>query len=212
VGPVTINARDDIAELLRAGRSYRQIKRELHVSHATIAATRKAHNIPLTPPPPPPAAPREQQAAIERRYPRVAAMLRAGATVHQIQTATRVSPPTIAKVRRTLGIPLNRHTSTARTIADAIATYTQPYGDGHARWTGPHSGTQPQLWANGTVYTGRREIFRTHHGRDPEGPVRTSCTEPGCTAGVHLTDRLIREAHQRADTAYTAIFGPETTR
>ncbi|MDX2681081.1 hypothetical protein [Streptomyces soliscabiei] len=206
---MTTSPRDDVAAMLRDGASYRQIRAELGVSHGTIAATRKHHSIPVPRPEAPTPADPRQQAALERRYPRVVAMLRAGATVQQIQTTTRVSPPTIAKVRRTLGIPTLNRTNTARTIPATITRYSQPYGDGHARWTGPYSGPQPQLWANGTFYTARREIFRLHNGRAPEGAVRTTCPEPGCIAGPHLADRRHRQASHRLDAAYTAIFGPD---
>ncbi|UAX56787.1 Trp family transcriptional regulator [Streptomyces sp. A144] len=202
--------RADVAELLRAGGTYRSISAELGVSHAVISVTRIAYRIPT---------PRrrglqgdELKAQTEQRYPQVAAMLRAGATQRQITAATGVTHPTIVRVRRILEIPLpDRSKGRSRTIAEALALYVAPYGDGHARWTGPRAGNQAQLWANGRVYNARHEAFRAHHGRAPVGLVLVGgagCEEPRCMAGAHLTDQTIRAAHARADEAFDAIFGP----
>ncbi|MEV6614247.1 hypothetical protein AB0N31_10565 [Streptomyces sp. NPDC051051] len=202
--------RDDVARMLRAGTPYRKIKAELHVSHATIVATRKALRIDLVRPAPlTQLAGDELRAAIEERYPQVAAMLRAGATLQEISDVTGVSPPTSVKVRRILGIPTPQRGMQARSIGQTIDRYLEHHGDGHARWTGPFANGQPQLWANGRCYAARREIFRSHHGRTPEGTVRTTCTQPGCIAGAHLADRIHRQAEQQLDAQYAAIFGPE---
>lgn len=137
------------------------------------------------------------RARYQKRYPEVIRMLRDGATLLAIQAATGASHPTIIKIRRLFDIPVPKRSYGARTIGQTIALYTEPYGDGHARWTGPArpstNGLQhPVLWANGTHYMGRREAFRAHHGRAPEGHIRTGCDEPACIAGAHLTDRTIR--------------------
>ncbi|MFJ8347662.1 hypothetical protein ACIQ9J_15060 [Streptomyces sp. NPDC094153] len=203
---MTAPAREDVAALLRAGATYRTIKEQLGVGHGVISKTRTAYKIPTPRRFGPQGA--ELRAATERRYPQIAAMLRAEATHRQITAATGATAPTIVRIRRILRIPVPaRHQRTARTIAQVLALYVEPYGDdGHARWSGPHADTQPQLSASGRVYSARREAFRAHHGRPPAGTVRASCTEPRCIAGAHLTDQTIRdEAH--LDALYQDIFG-----
>jgi len=142
----------------------------------------------------------------------IAAMLRAGATSRDTIAALHVSPNRVAQVRRDEQLPVVPRGQRARTVAETIALQLQPYGDGHARWTGPVTNGKQQLWANGRRYNARHEIFRAHHGRNPDGPVMTACTDPGCVAGAHLTDRTIRHAQRQAaqlDAAYAEIFGPD---
>ncbi|MEU3346387.1 hypothetical protein ABZ723_15655 [Streptomyces sp. NPDC006700] len=202
---MTAPAREDVAALLRAGATYRAIREQLGVSHGVIRKTRIVYEIPTPRRSSPQGA--ELRAATERRYPKVAEMLRAGATHRQITAATGASAPTLVRVRRILGVPVPpRNMRSTRTIAEGLALYTEPYGDGHARWTGPHAGYKPHLAAGGRRYSARREAFRAHHGRPPAGTVRASCEEAGCIAGAHLTDQTIRdEAH--LDALYQDIFG-----
>ncbi|MFI1030761.1 hypothetical protein [Streptomyces sp. NPDC020951] len=199
-----------IAAMLHAGATYLQIKEALHVSSSAILAARKAHQVPLTPRAIRELPPQRQRELIEARYPLIAAMLRDGATVAQIKAAGHGSNAKIYKVRNILQLPGDRR---ARTIPEALAQHVKPHGDGHARWTGPTSRAdgsgQPQLWAHNRRHTPRREIFRAHHGRDPQGPVTATCTQPRCMAGDHLADDLIRQAAQQLDDQYTAIFGPD---
>ncbi|MGW5123002.1 Trp family transcriptional regulator [Streptomyces sp. NPDC004069] len=202
---MTFQPREDVAALLRAGATYRAIHQQLGVSHGLISKTRTFYKIPV----PRRIGPRgaELRAATERRYPQVVAMLRAGATHRQITAATGATTPTITRVRRILDIPVPvGHMRTARTIAQGLALYVEPYGDDHARWTGPRADDSPQLWASGRRYNARHETFRAHHGRPPVGSVRASCTERRCIAGAHLTDQTIRdEVH--LDALYQDIFG-----
>jgi len=202
--------RTKVAAMLRAGATYRQISAATGASHSRISQIRQVHNIPTTRRRP--ATADEVRAVVAQRYPHVAEMLRGGATYRQISAATGITHPTIARVRRVLNIPSVPRTRTARTISDALDGYLQPYGThGHARWTGPHAGPQPELWANGRRYNARRQIFAAHYGRIPDGNVLRSCTEPGCLAGPHLTDRHIRRhRNTRLNHLYTAIFGTET--
>ncbi|MFJ5156352.1 Trp family transcriptional regulator [Streptomyces sp. NPDC088353] len=193
--------RADIAELLRAGRTYREICAELHVSTGTVTATRRALEIPRNPP----ARRRtdaERREETEQRHPRVAQMLREGKTYREITETCGISGFTVNRIRKILGIPSNKRRG-RRTVAETLALYTQPHGDGHARWTGPTQDGRPVLCAEGRVRTGRREAFRAHHGRAPDGQVLNSCDEPGCIAGDHLTDKTIRDF----DATYHAIFG-----
>lgn len=145
----------------------------------------------------------------------IAAMLRAGATSRDTIAALHVSPNRVAQVRRDEGLPVVPRGQRARTVAETIALQLQPHGDegeGHAHWTGPVTNGKQQLWANGRRYNARHEIFRAHHGRAPDGPVMTTCTDPACVAGAHLSDRTIRHADRQAaqlDAVYTEIFGTD---
>lgn len=201
---------EQIAAMLRDGATYEQIKQQLHVSSRSIRQAREAHGVPVPPRPGIRELPPEQQrAAVTARYPRIVAMLRAGATAAEIKAAGAGTNTTIYKVRAILQLPGERR---ARTVAEALALHVHPYGDGHARWTGPTSyadGTgQPQLWAQGRRYNPRAETFRVHHGRTPQGRIMTTCTELRCLAGAHLADQVIRDAAE-LDAQYTAIFGTD---
>jgi hypothetical protein len=131
---------------------------------------------------------------------RTIALLLAGATVQRIRDEVGISAPTILRIRREAGLPVpgNGGGPKPRTIDDAIAASVEPYGDGHARWTGPTAGGGvPQLHAEGQRFNTRHLLFERHHGRPPVGYVRSSCSEQACVAGAHLTDALIRDADRR---------------
>ncbi|MDX2698964.1 helix-turn-helix domain-containing protein [Streptomyces ipomoeae] len=189
----TAQPRDDVAELLRQGATYRAIRQQLGVSSHVISATRKAYNIPLPTGPgyrPPP----EERARIEQR---VAVLLLQGATYEAISAEVGLSQPTIMKIRLDWNIPKAvREPRPSRTVAAALALYAEPYGDGHVRWTGPYSGRMPTLFADSRSHNARRVAFREHHGREPVGYVLTDCGRSGCMAGAHLTDLLMRSAGQ----------------
>ncbi|AVV46439.1 hypothetical protein C6376_39180 [Streptomyces sp. P3] len=200
-----------IADMLRDGATYLQVKEQLHVSSRAIKEAREAYGVPVSPRAIDELPPEQQRAAITARYPRVAAMLREGTTPRQIMAAGIASRSTVYKVRAVLQTPGERR---AGTVAEALARYTEPTSDGHARWTGPTTradGTgQPRLWAHNRRHTPRREAFRAHHHRAPEGPVTATCTYPGCIAGPHLADEPIRQAaaeDARLNAQFDAIFG-----
>lgn len=185
----TSRPRADVAELLRQGATYRQIKRRLNVSGHLIAATRRAYSIPL------PDGRRElseQRVLLEQR---VASLLLQGATYKTIGQTVGVSPPTVLRIRREWNIPAAvREPAPGRTVEETLARYTEPYGDGHVRWSGPHSGRTPSLYAEGRRYNARHVAFRAHHGRNPAGHVQAGCPETRCMAGAHLTDDVLRAA------------------
>ncbi|MCX4974263.1 helix-turn-helix domain-containing protein [Streptomyces sp. NBC_00620] len=135
---------------------------------------------------------------------RVAERLREGATYEEIRQEVGVSRTTIGRIRRRLDIPKTKRTRPCRTVAESLALYVEPYGDGHARWTGTMAGAMPVVWGDGRNHNARHVAFRARYGREPIGYVLTSCDEAGCLAGDHVTDDLIRE--RTADT-YEAIFG-----
>ncbi|MGW1039350.1 Trp family transcriptional regulator [Streptomyces sp. NPDC002547] len=206
-----MNIRQDIAELLRQGLTQRQVRAQLHVSSQAVTDTRKALGIPgqkphrLTGD--------ALRADTERRYPVVAQMLRAGASLREITIATGTSKPTITRVRRILDIPVpdhrtGIHRTPTRTIAETLAHYTELLGDGHAHWTGPFNGARPTLWHRQRPLQARRVAFRAHHNREPKGYVRVGCEDPACIAGAHLADDTTRNADNNLDHLYDAIFGP----
>ncbi|MFF0598082.1 Trp family transcriptional regulator [Streptomyces antibioticus] len=207
---MTSRATDEqIVAMLRAGASHLEIKAQLRVGGDRITRARREAGIDPEPGHIRYTSDDERREVAERRYPHVVAMLRDGATYRQIIAATGHRPTTISRVRRLLDIPVPARPNGAQTIAEALARHVQPHGDGHARWTGPHSDGHPHLWSHGRNYNGRREIFRAHHGRDPQGPVTTTCDQPRCIAGAHLADDLTRQAARQLDATYTAIFGPD---
>ncbi|MBK3631157.1 hypothetical protein JHN59_41545 [Streptomyces sp. MBT49] len=202
-----------IAAMLRAGATYLEIKARYGVSTSSISAARKAYRIPLAPRALQDLPAEQQRDAITARYPAVAEALQGGATVAQIEAAGLATRTVIYKVRAVLELPGERR---ARTVTETLARYVRPCPGGHARWDGPTAhkdGTgQPQLWAHNRRYTPRREIFRDHHGRAPQGRVTTTCTYPGCLAAAHLADDVIRRERRQAqqlDAQYAAIFGPD---
>lgn len=205
-----MKAREDVAAMLRAGATYRQIHDRLGVGQATIAATRKAHSIPLPPGRTGHSRRGSDAAEVEAR---IAAMLRAGATYDTIRDELHVGTLTIAAVRRQHGIPTpsdrRRGNTAARAPEQTLAHHSRPAPDGHTHWAGPIDASgKPILWNRHKALNGWRVAFRVHHGREPVGRVTVACDDPRCIAGAHLADRTIREANRRADTAFEQIFGP----
>ncbi|PWG08761.1 hypothetical protein DF268_35920 [Streptomyces sp. V2] len=202
---------EEIADLLRAGVTVREIKNRLHVGGTSITKARRTHQIPYAPAPALRDRPEaEQRTTIIARHPGIADLLLEGATTAQVRARIRASNSTIVAVRHALGLATRRRGRTPGTVAQALARYTQDQPDGHTHWTGPRCDGQPQLWAQGRYHSVRRVLFAAHHGRAPDGWLRVTCDQPACIAGAHLSDRRIREAEQHLTTLYTSIFGPET--
>lgn len=139
--------------------------------------------------------------------PRVAAMLRDGIQEYRIARELQVSVKKVAAIRAELGLPASRsgrrplHAS----MDAAFLARVESLDGGHARWPGKTSlGGQPVVKHRGTTASAYRIGFRIHYGRAPEGLVRPGCGMPGCVAGWHLEDRIVRE---RTETAYAALFG-----
>lgn len=194
--------RKDVADLLRAGATYAQIKQQLHVTQSTISRTRTVLQIPL-----PPGRTRRSREEMTAARAQAIAMLRDGATSKQVYETTRVGPNDIARLRRQHNIPVPARDRARHTVDEAFALHTRDTDDGHVLWTGPRSGRSCDLIATGRRYNAGYVAFRKHHGRDPQGYLRRTCDEPACIAGAHHTDRLIRQANARADRAYSLIFG-----
>ncbi|MFF9123203.1 hypothetical protein ACF09J_07875 [Streptomyces sp. NPDC014889] len=132
--------------------------------------------------------PQERPAIVAR----VGKLLLAGATYERISQEVGVSPPTVGRIRGELRIPLAKRSMPSRTVAEALALHIEPYGDGHARWTGPMTGRMPQLCAEGRRLNARRTVFERHHGRPPVGYVVSCCGDIPCMTGAHLTDAVMR--------------------
>lgn len=201
--------RADVAAMLQAGATVEEIKQQLHVSSHTVIRTRRALNIPV--PADRAKRTRAQLAAIEDQ---AVTMLQAGATHAEIYNALRLSPNRVCELRKAHSIPVpngrNIWASRRLTVDEAFARHTQPDDTGqHLLWTGPRGGRGFQLTASGRTYNARAIAFAKHYGREPEGRLWRTCGHSDCTAGAHLTDHRIREAHARADQAFDKIFGPD---
>lgn len=140
--------------------------------------------------------------------PRVADLLRAGETYRRIAAEVGISVTTISHIRVELDIPIAPHPRRGRSIAAALALYSEAYGDGHVRWTGPLLNGVQRLRADGSSFVARRVAFESHHGRAPDGVVTVTCTELRCIAGPHLADHAMRDPEAALDRQFTAIFGP----
>lgn len=137
----------------------------------------------------------------------IAELLRAGATYPQVREHLGGSFRTIAQVRKAEAIPVPEWPRPCRTPEETYALYAEPYGDGHARWTGPWAGRMPQIChpgKDGRKESALRVAFRIRHGREPAGYVRPGCTEPDCVASGHLTDRTMRDTLNALTSGRTA--------
>lgn len=199
---------DEIARLLTAGHANEQITHALHVGSERVSRVLHDRGIVL-----PAVRGKRSGAELGRLEEQALAMLKAGATYKAIYAETRLSPNVIAALRKRHAVPVPERAPApharkrARTVADVLTLHTEPYGDGHARWTGARSGHQDIVFAEGRRMSARRCAFRAHHQREPVGYLKNSCDETDCIAGPHLTDDVIRDAHTRADHAFERIFG-----
>ncbi|WP_330339370.1 hypothetical protein [Streptomyces sp. NBC_00557] len=187
--------RQDVADLLRQGASYRQVQDEIGCCPGVIAATRKAYRIPITsngrrrtP---------EERAALEQQ---VLTLLLQGASYRTIREQTGASQPTIVAIRRQSGLPTpgQDYVAPSRTVDEVLALYSElGVPGGHVLWRGPVHGRCLQLCAEGHRYNARRVVFERHHGRPPRGYVTPTCGEARCIAGPHLADAALRHARVR---------------
>lgn len=201
--------RADVAELLRAGLSGREIKERLKVSDSTISRHRQRLGIPV-----PPSRAKRTRAELAAIEDQAVVMLRAGARYDEIYAELGLGRNRISELRKahSIPVPADRDIWASRrlTVDDAFARHTKPDPTGeHLLWTGPRGGRGFQLTASGRTYNARAVAFAKHHRREPEGRLWRTCNHPDCTAGAHLTDHRIRGAHARADQAYDQIFGPD---
>ncbi|MDN3244106.1 hypothetical protein [Streptomyces sp. ZSW22] len=137
----------------------------------------------------------------------IAALLGAGdLTESAIAEQTGVSRPTVASVRKTLGLPAPGKGKAPEyaTVEDAFRAHAVPATGGHTEWTGVRTGANaPMVRYRSDSLSAYRVAFRLHHGRDPEGVVYPTCGQPGCVAGAHLADTPMRQTAARAAKAAT---------
>ncbi|MFC7983857.1 hypothetical protein [Streptomyces sp. NPDC057336] len=137
----------------------------------------------------------------------IVALLRAGnLTESAIAEQLGVSRPTVASVRKTLGLPAPGKGKAPEyaTIEDAFRAHAVPADGGHVEWTGVRTGSDaPMVRYRRDSLSAYRVAFRLHHGRDPEGVVHPTCGQPGCVAGAHLADTPMRQATAQAAKAAT---------
>ncbi|MFJ2002160.1 helix-turn-helix domain-containing protein [Streptomyces chartreusis] len=194
--------RADVAAMLRAGATNRQIQEQLHVTEHTLRQARKLLGMVQA---------KRTRAELTALEDQAVTMLRAGATLNTIHAELRLHRNRIIELRRIHGIPVPeyQHISDKRrlTVDEAFALHTEPTPAGeHLLWTGPYSGRSIQLSASGRRYNPRVIAFRKHHGREPDGRLKRTCDQPLCIAGAHHTDPRLRQAHTHADQAFERIF------
>lgn len=108
----------------------------------------------------------------------------------------------VATVRKRVGLPvyIRGRRPLHGSMQEAFAAQTEPVEGGHLRWTGTREkcGTPVLRWRT-LLQTAYRVAFRMQHGREPVGKVSRSCGIPGCVAGPHQEDRLMRDARKTGE-------------
>lgn len=158
-----------------------------------------------------PEAHREARASAQEAVRRdIEMMLRDGTPQMHIARQLRVAPATVQRTREALGLPTPRRgrQHTYASLDEAFRQGTEPVDGGHVRWVGyrDKDGT-PRVCYRQKPLAAPRVAFLLLHGREPVGKALPTCGVKGCIAGEHLADRPMREANQRADKAFAAIFG-----
>ncbi|MEV6124409.1 hypothetical protein AB0M23_28530 [Streptomyces sp. NPDC052077] len=180
---------DQIAELLRAGATYRDVERQLGAAWAEARQVRVDRAIPF-----PPGRAKRFRAELDAADQAAARMLLAGASVEDIYTETRCSLTRIAALRRELGSRVPARPRPRRAVDEVLALYTRATADGgHQQWTGPRRGRTKVLIQGRTQrFNVRHLTFERAHGRPPTGRVRSTCGLTDCITGTHLADAVIR--------------------
>ncbi|MDX3067291.1 hypothetical protein PV518_34840 [Streptomyces sp. ND04-05B] len=108
----------------------------------------------------------------------------------------------VNEVRKRVGLPsyVRGRRAAYGSWKEAFTAQSEPVTGGHRRWTGTREGCgTPVVRHRTSIQTAYRVAFRLHHGREPEGKVSQSCEIPGCVAGEHQVDRVIRAARKAGD-------------
>ncbi|MDX5568456.1 hypothetical protein PYK79_41375 [Streptomyces sp. ID05-04B] len=138
-------------------------------------------------------------------------LLRAG-TMTETAIAARlgISRPTVHKIRAEWGLPAPARGSMPKhaSFEDAFHAAAEAAADGHVAWAGSWSGVTPIVQHQHHSRSAYKIAFRLHHGRDPEGLVKSGCTLAGCVAGPHLTDKAMRSATREAAAAARPARAP----
>ncbi|WP_019061777.1 hypothetical protein [Streptomyces prunicolor] len=110
----------------------------------------------------------------------------------------------VDEVRKRVGLPsyVRGRRPAYGSWLEAFTEQSEPVEGGHRRWTGTRErcGT-PVVRHRTSIQTAYRVAFRLHNGREPEGKVSQSCEIPGCVAGEHQRDRVMREAAKAGEAA-----------
>lgn len=131
-------------------------------------------------------------------------LLRAGTmTETAIAAQLGISRPAVHKIRAAYGLPAPRRGSSPKhaSFEDAYRAHAVPASDGHAAWTGSWGDVTPVVQHRHSTRSAYKIAFRLHHGRDPQGLVKSSCGKHGCVAGAHLTDTVMRREAREAAAA-----------
>ncbi|MFI1702967.1 hypothetical protein [Streptomyces griseoruber] len=110
----------------------------------------------------------------------------------------------VDEVRKRVGLPsyVRGRRAVYRSWEEAFTEQSEPVEGGHRRWTGTREkGGTPVVRHRASIQTAYRVAFRLHHGREPEGNLTRSCKIPGCVAGEHQQDRVMREAQKVGEAA-----------
>ncbi|MFB0617292.1 hypothetical protein [Streptomyces sp. AGS-58] len=130
--------------------------------------------------------------------------LLAGDDVSDRSVAQRfgISDRRVSAVRKRVGLPAytRGRRPTYRSWMEAFTKQSEPVAGGHRRWTGTREkcGT-PVVRYRTRIETAYRVAFRLHNQREPVGNLTRSCEIPGCVAGEHQRDRIMREALRAGD-------------
>ena len=123
-------------------------------------------------------------------------LLYQGLSNKEVGRRLRMDPHTVARLRRTHGIP--DVVASLPTLEEKWASKTRPVDGGHLEWTGSRgtSAGTPVLAYRGAVLTAARIAFRIAHGREPVGQAKAECTMRHCVAPGHVLDTPGRVANR----------------
>ncbi|WP_406178101.1 hypothetical protein [Streptomyces canus] len=113
-----------------------------------------------------------------------------------------ISDRRVDEVRKRIGLPsyVRGRRAVYRSWKEAFTAQSEPVEGGHRRWTGTREkGGTPVVRHRTSIQTAYRVAFRLHHGREPDGYLSRSCEIPGCVAGEHQLDRVMREARMAGE-------------
>ena len=131
----------------------------------------------------------------------VAALLRAGVPQIHICRRLHCAPLTVQQTREAIGMPAPLRGSKPKhaSLEDAFRAHITATGDGHAQWVGSRAGSTPIVQHRRRFRSAYRVAFLLHHGREAEGITAPACGTPGCVAGAHLEDAVMRTARREAE-------------